>query len=105
LRPCIARWRIDICLSGSGGNSAKNSKSRKFRLRGDERLRHDPEKLVPDGFEVPTVLRQLYGNFKSKNHTKIIKLLVSFSIPKFAKGVPQDVVSFGIGTPVLITRQ
>jgi hypothetical protein len=41
---------------------------------------------------------QSFRNFKSKNHTRIIYLLVSLSIPKFGKSAPRRVANFGIGT-------
>ncbi len=39
-------------------------------------------------------------NFRSENHTKLKKLLVSSSIPKFGQSAPQNYANFGIGTLV-----
>ncbi len=37
-------------------------------------------------------------NFRSENHTKLLKLLVSVSIPKFGRSTLQIYTNFGIGT-------
>ncbi len=41
------------------------------------------------------------ANFGFKSGTKIITLLVSLSIPKFAQSSPQGLANFGIGTLAL----
>src|SRR5680860_630795 len=39
-----------------------------------------------------------HGNFKTKNHMRIIELLVSLSNPKFVQSVLHSVTNFGFGT-------
>ena len=59
----------------------------------------DGEFLKCGGFEVPTILEARSGrNFKSKNHTRIITLLVSLMIPKFVQSLLHGETNFGIGT-------
>ena len=49
-------------------------------------------------FEIPYHLpASSRRNFKFKNRTRIIKLLVPLLIPKFASEVPQVRANFGIG--------
>ena len=59
-------------------------------------------KVIPlecGGFEVPIILAaRSCRNFKSKNHTRIITLLVSLMIPKFVPSVLHNETNFGIGT-------
>src|SRR6516162_5025215 len=51
------------------------------------------------GFEVPTHLqRASHRNFKSKNHTRVISLLVSLRFRSSHESVPQGLANFGIRT-------
>src|SRR6516164_11140316 len=51
------------------------------------------------GFEVPTHLqRASHRNFKSKNHTRVISLLVSLRFRSSHESVPRGLANFGIGT-------
>ena len=43
-------------------------------------------------------------NFRSENHTKLKKLLVSSSILKFGRSAPQSYANFGIGTLAWLAR-
>src|ERR1700730_367402 len=58
-----------------------------------------PHQPLVGGFEVPTILqRASHRNFKSKNHTRVISLLVSLRFRSSHESVPQGLANFGIGT-------
>src|SRR5689334_17894504 len=56
--------------------------------------------LVPRTRSSHTLRGESYANFGFKSGTRIIELLVSFSIPKFAQRLPRMLANFGIGTLV-----
>src|SRR5580704_15350806 len=69
------------------------------RRRRSERPLRRGLALECGGFEVPIILAaRSCRNLKSKNHTRIITLLVSLMIPKFVPSVLHNETNFGIGT-------
>src|SRR5262245_21116841 len=57
------------------------------------------------GFEVPTHLQRApHRNFNSKNHTRLVNLLVSLRFRSSHASVPQGLANFGIWTLAPVMR-